>query len=118
MSDFQVMFCCNDDRGNFAGRVEAIEIHDEIRLFSPKATPPVMKWTERPAYTNVQVGRRAFSCRNHQAWVGNWCWDTATMTEKQALLLIKHLLETGWVVEEWAESGPFSQLVAEHRTTP
>lgn len=111
----RVMFCCNDERGQFAGQVEIVEVGGEARLVCQKPRPPTMKWHEHPTYTNVQVGRRSFACQNgsRQVNVGNVFWDSASMTTTQARLLIAHLLETGWTVEEHAEDGPFADLVVE-----
>jgi len=111
MSDFCVMFCCNDDYGGFSGRVEAVEIQDEIRLVCSKAALPVMKWCEQSRYTSVQIGRRSFPCHSRQVNVGNIFWDAASMTETQARTLVQHLLETGWTVEEHTEGGQFADLL-------
>jgi hypothetical protein len=107
----QVMFCCNDERGAFAYRVEQVSIANELELVCSKERPPAMKWTERKTYTNVQIGRNAFSCSNRQTCVGNVFWDAAMMTLTQARLLVRHLLASGWSVEEHAEEGPFADLV-------
>lgn len=104
------MFCCNDGHGIFTGHVAAIDVHDEISLIWPSDREPVMKWTERDRYTNVQVGRRAFSCTNRQSCVGNVFWDSADMTLAQARLLVSHLLSSGWLVEMRALDGSFADL--------
>jgi hypothetical protein len=109
---YRVMFCCNDERGMFAGRVAAVEIQDEVSLIWPSDREPVMRWTERPRYTNVQVGRRAFACTNRQSCVGNVFWDSADMTAAQACALVEHLIASGWLVEMRADDGPFAVIAA------
>lgn len=111
MTTYLVMFCCNDERGDFAGRVEQVSVGNELELVCSKERPPVMKWTERERYTNVQIGRRAYPCvGKRQTCVGNVFWDAITMTETAALKLVAGLLNNGWSVEQYAEDGPFAAL--------
>lgn len=51
------------------------------------------------------------ACSNHQTWVGNWCWDSVQMSEVAARVLIRDLIAGGWTFEEWADEGPFADLV-------
>lgn len=110
MTIYSVMFCCNDERGNFTGRVEAIEVGEEIRLVWPSDRAPTLRFRDSTPPT-VQVGRRNYPCRGRQCWVGNVCWDATSMEADTAHLFVDHLLASGWVVEEHAEDGLFANLV-------
>lgn len=108
----RVMFCCNDERGMFAGRVEIVEVDDHVRLVYQRARPPRMRWLELTQSTKIAIGRQAFAYKNRQVNVGNVFWDSATMTTTQCALLLRHLLANGWSVEERAEDGPFAGLLS------
>ena len=106
-SHHSVMFLCNDDHGMPTGRVEAVEISDEIRLVWPTERPPTLRVRER----RFNVGRYHYAHFGHTTWVGNIFWDSVTMHVSEARMLIRNLLAAGWVVEEHAESGPFAHLI-------
>lgn len=112
-----VAFCCNDERGNFAGRVVEIGIEDMIRLEAPHERGLLMKWTERDRYTNVQIGRRAFATvGKRQVCIGNVFWDAIGMSAKQARALVEYLLGFGWAITEHACEGPFADFAAQEQT--
>lgn len=99
-----VLFCCNDDRGNFTGHVDTVEIADEIRL------------TGLPRRLDIRdgrakVSRHEYPCHDVVPWVGNIMWDGCSMTLVDARRLVGNLLAGGWTVEEWADEGPFADLV-------
>lgn len=104
MTRYTVMLCCNDERGNFTGRVEQVSIEDEIRLESR---------TERGlgvAFDRslLRVSRRYFRCSNHQSCVGNIFHDAVSMEKDSAKLLVEYLIERGWSITEHACDGPRS----------
>jgi hypothetical protein len=98
-----VMFCCNDDRGNFTGRVEQVEVANDIRLVGLPRKMAVMP-------TMVKVSRHTYECSDFVPWVGNIFWDACSMSESEALRLVRDLITSGWTVEEYAERGPFAKL--------
>jgi hypothetical protein len=98
------MFCCNDERGNFTGRIEHVAIDEEnITLVGPSITYRV---EER----GILVGRRRFSHIDAADWVGHWFWNSATLHTQEAKRLVSYLLERGWRAEEWPSDGPFASL--------
>jgi hypothetical protein len=99
-----VSFCCNDDRGNFVDKVCEVCIGEDIHL---AGDPLRMSWIDQ----HVKVGRRTFRCGPRQVWIGNVFWDGANMTKAWAIALVRYLIERGWVVEQYAEDGPFADLV-------
>lgn len=104
---FRVMFCVNDDRGNPSGRVEEIDIGEEMRLSGPSRA---CRFEGVGADRRVRIGRRLFPCRGHAPWVGNIFWDATSMTLEPTRELVKYLLANGWVIEEHAEKGPLADL--------
>lgn len=106
MMVYRVMFCCNDDRGNFAGRVEEIEVGDLVRIVAVNA--PTFRVLPRD---QIKIGRRYYATRGEWSeWVGNIFWNSVSMREEEALRLVRELLANGWAVEEWAEEGPFAEI--------
>lgn len=104
MTRYTVMLCCNDERGNFTGRVEQVSIGDEIHLEATGRAP-----TLRFEPEFIKVGRARFDCRSHQTWVGNVFWDAVNMDEVAAANLVEHLLSLGWTITEQACDGPFAK---------
>jgi hypothetical protein len=107
----RVAFCCNDERGNHTECVSAIDFGDcDLRITGPDKTM-------RPVMFGVKVGRRKYETTG--MWVsgaGNICWDATAMPLDAARLLVSDLLCSGWQVEEYAEGGPFADLLATTRT--
>lgn len=103
MANVTVLFCCNDDHGNFTNTVGQIDISDEnIHILGrPVALHEGKK---------LMVGRRRFEHHGIQEWVGNWCWNAAQMSEDEARRLITYLLNRGWWAEEYPTEGPWADL--------
>lgn len=112
MTTYRVMLCCNDERGKFSGRVNEVDIADEIRIVCTKERGPTMAFLCSNGETpdRVRVGTRIFACRDRDVWVGNVFWDATSMSLEVARELVSHLLANGWAVEEHAENGPFADL--------
>ena len=104
MKRYTVMFCCNDERGASRGRVEQVEIADEITLVHVGARQPMITFGD----DFVRLSRHSFTCRDHQSCVGNIFWDSVSMDVDTACLLVDQLLRAGWRVDQWAEDSPFS----------
>lgn len=113
-----VMFACNDYRnGNRTAWVDAVEIPDWIRVEGPRLhygtevvrasvgalgdTAPRRRWY-------LHVGRSHYYAARYQTWVGNWCWDLATLSLADANRLFEMLRRRGWGIEEGA-SGLFDR---------
>lgn len=105
MTSYRIMLCCNDDRGNPTGRVEEIQIGDEIKLVHPGRGI-----TLHHQGTSTKIGRISYDSRNPATWVGNVFWDAVTMDADVAHILAQNLISSGWVIEEMAEDGPFAKL--------
>lgn len=104
---YRVMFCCNDERGNFTGRVVELDIADEVHLRCSNDRGLSIRFLF-PA--GVKVGRRTFGGGDRQLWVGNVFWDSFSMTLGPARELVAYLIASGWVVEGAADDGPFADL--------
>ena len=107
---YRVMLCCNDEHGNFAGRVTWIDIADEIRIASTNTLGAYVAFWQGRHGLEVKVIRRKFDCSQRMVCVGNVFWDSVAMSIETARELVTYLLASGWVVEEHAEEGPFADL--------
>lgn len=110
---FQVMFLCNDERGNFTGRAEVVEIENEVKLVCQRERGVAMRYVP----VGVKIGRWTYPCRDTSTWAGNVFWDSALLDASHARQLVARLLEGGWAVEEHAEEGPLADLLTT-RTKP
>jgi hypothetical protein len=99
-----VLFCCNDDRGNFTGRVDCVEVANDIRI---TGLPRKLEIRDGRA----KVSRHEYPCHDVVPWVGNIMWDGCSMSLTDARRLVRNLIDSGWTVEEWTEEGPFADLV-------
>lgn len=107
MRNHLVMFCCNDERGVFAGRVEQVSIGNEIELVWPGDRAPAL----RIFAGMLQVGRgKRYPFWDRRTCVGNIFWDSVKMDEGTARSLVEYLLAIGFAVELFAEDGPFTDL--------
>lgn len=104
MTSYRVTFRCNDDRGNFTGRVSDIHVGREIMLSGSSRTLRFLS-------DGVKVGRYIYTCSDYSVWTGNLFWDSVSMSRASARCLVEDLLAAGWMVEAYAEDGPFSDLV-------
>lgn len=119
----RVAFCCNDQRGNETGRVDAIDFSDS-RGHEARLTGPALRfwlWVNSIATTNplarVKVGRRFFDITPHsyKYGYGNWCWDAVTMSQAESKRLLAYLLERGFEAEDWTLTGPFAAIIQAHK---
>ena len=85
-----VAFACNDpDNGLFAGKVEMGEIDgNEIDRGDPVTFTETAK--------GFRIHRKEFAVIGSREWVGNWCWNSYTMTVKESNRLASHLRDKGW----------------------
>lgn len=112
MTVYRVMFCCNDERGVFTGRVTNVEIGDEISLVWPKDHGPSLRWFGSGKFMQVQIGRgRRMVCDRRDVCVGNVFWDATSMQLETARKIVRALLASGWAVEMHADDGPFADLM-------
>ena len=104
-----VGFCCNDDHGMFAARVEGIDIGGDVRLVGPRIGAKATRMLV--GKERVKIGRRWFGCTRWMSGVGNIFWDATGMTPSEAHRLLRYLLETGWCVEEFTHGSMFEHIV-------
>lgn len=120
MSAF-ISFCCNDVRGNDAGRIEYVDLEDH-RGFLARMQGPALTFRHAPNGTladggRVKVGRRFFSIHpaSYKSWCGNWCWDGARFDLAEAQRLLAYLIQRGWQAEDWDTEGPWVRLIEQSR---
>ena len=109
---FAVMLCCNDpDTGNFAGRLEAIDVADNLRLESKRHdwSPRLRLIVKDGRYTALSVSNRHFPIRDYQQHVGNWCWNRARMDGAAVLDMLNWLKVRGWYSCDEAEESLYDR---------
>lgn len=95
-----VSLCCNDDRGNCAGRVRKVDIDDDgelIELESPwwsendydRVFPSV-----RIEARHVRVGHARLLVSRDRDWYGNIFWHGFEVFADDARKLVRYLTET------------------------
>lgn len=97
-------FACNDERGNFTGKAERIEI-GALSLVCTLMYGGVK--LETVAGQQVRVGRLILPYSDYKYGVGNWCWDGYRFDEEDVLKIISYLQKSkNWTCEE----GPCEQF--------
>lgn len=104
-----VSFCCNDDRGSFAGRVRAVHIDadgDTIELESPYLSEsaynrvfPLIRfeWPQQ-----IYVGHLRLLMVSEKDWHGNIFWHQVTLLRDDVKRLARYLVDVrGFQVCAW-----------------
>jgi hypothetical protein len=94
-----LMLAVNNEYGNRVGQVDRVEIDDLISL---EGEPVSCVYLPQA----VMVGSLWFNHEGYQTWVGNICWDCATLESKDVAAIINYLHKLGWSCTE-AETGLF-----------
>lgn len=112
-----VAFACNDERGNFTGRTEAVnfvsEEHGNVDLCCQMPRGQVVR-LEPEMEDGLRVGRRQFRACGWTEWYGNMAWNATRMTLAETERLLRHLLACGYTVEGYDCDTPFAVIVEEH----
>jgi hypothetical protein len=97
----QLMLAVNDHRnGNHTGQVDQVEVDDLIYL---EGEPVSCNVNERQ---NLEVDNLRFYLENYNTWVGNICWDCATLESADIAKIVNYLRLIGWDCTE-AETSLF-----------
>jgi hypothetical protein len=89
-----VDLACNDDRGQFASGVEAVQIGDVLSL---EGDP--IDCTD-PTRSTVTIDGLALESHGYIPWHGNMAWDAIRVSLDDACRLIAHLRARHWTVLE------------------
>ena len=96
----QLMLAVNDPRnGAHTGQVDQVEIDDLIYLEGE----PVSCGTD--GYS-LEIDGLRFNLKGYGVWVGNMCWDCATLESVHVAKIVNHLRSLGWSCTE-AETSLF-----------
>ncbi len=103
MKSILIEFACNDPgNGNDTGRVGKIQlvIGGECAAeldcwFWPPSRFPRFSAALAPDRW-VRISQRTFRILGYSNWVGNWCWDAASVTPVVAADILNYLRELGW----------------------
>lgn len=111
----EVDFCCNDpNNGLFTGKVSDFNIDlpcgEPLELSGPECRITVL-------VNRIKIGQKSFLFRNYREWVGNWCWNAATLEDEAVWRLVSYLRD----VKKWTcQCGPTGlfDLINENRGEP
>lgn len=101
--NIQLHLACNNDNGNHTGVVVAAEVLDTIYLEGD----PVSCTATSPSVLNI--AGLSFNLKGYGRWVGNICWDCATLESTHVATIINYLRTLGWSCTE-AESSLFDKF--------
>jgi hypothetical protein len=96
---------CNDDRsGRFQDTVDAIEVHQgtDCLLSLERYGEPLFCHI---APVGLTIGSVTIPYTVHGSWVGNWCWETFTITSNHLQEVLRLLAATHWQLSEADEDG-------------
>ena len=100
-----VDFACNDPyNGNFVGKFHMMSVRageDDIDFEGPWNQSEGI--TFRIAEDHAYVGRLKVPIWSYREWVGNWCWNSITVSWDEALKIINYLGKSktgGWHMSE------------------
>lgn len=102
----KIMLACNDWRnGNWLGVCESVEIADITlvggRVTSAHSSERLINAKAYEGDTTLRVGRVSIPCLSYKTWVGNWCWDCASVRAIHALKVMNYLAgKPDWHCEE------------------
>lgn len=103
-----VHFACNDERGRFTGKFDAVDFRDGdghvVSLEGPKTSLSIEA-------DRIRVSRWSYARGGWQKYVGNIIWDAVNLSVPGARLLLTRLLDRGFQWDEFTEGGPLSDLV-------
>lgn len=85
-------FACNDDQGNFSGRVDAIRVDDLLQL---EGDPLRLALGVQTIIEGMSVRARSYI-----QWHGNVVWDAIQLDEHDTARLLEHLRRNHWTVIE------------------
>lgn len=91
MTTMQIDLCVNDpNNGNSTGMLWAIQFDNVIHLESNFIPDPDVRCYRCDDH-HVKIGRRKFPIIGYAFWVGNWCWDTITVTVATANEILAYI---------------------------
>lgn len=97
--------CNNPDNGNPQGYVESVQIN--VGSIEPALVLEGnrLKCRAYPTIYVLSLGHfKKIELLNYHTWVGNWCWNMATVSAKEAVKVVNYLKRRGWHCEGgWAD---------------
>lgn len=137
MKTVHVMFCWNDRRGNFCGRMEKVDFqtpdghnHELESKFVEGIRVRHAENKFKPNGISIKIGKDYFTCLTWTPWVGNIHWDGTTMTANEFTKLLLRLMAEGFrpmagsvefcdawdMAEQSGESDPIREWVKKEWT--
>jgi hypothetical protein len=93
-----VMLACNDDNGNFDGKMRIVEVHDCLYLEHEGFLEDeglAFALGDDHGVPSLVIGGCKFQYISRREWVGNICWDLFWMYGKAVQELLNYLVKTG-----------------------
>jgi len=117
-----VDFACNDpDNGNFVGKFHMMQVRagdDDMEFDGPWSQSEGITFSAKDG--KARIGRIIVPFWSYRQWVGNWCWDSISVSWVEALRIINYVGKNkagGWHMS----NGPtelFDAFNERHEITP
>jgi hypothetical protein len=95
-----LMLAVNDSNGAHTGQVDRVEVDNLIYLEGDPVSCHAL-WPR-----TFEIDGLHFNLKGYKAWVGNMCWDCATLEHVHVSKIVEHLRSIGWGCTE-AETSLF-----------
>ena len=113
-------FACNDpDNGNFVGRFDRMDLDAGglHMVFDGPEETICFDFPMHGGYGSVTINEEHFPSLAYREWYGNWCWNAASFTWREALTIVNYLGANGWRVTD-GPSDLFEAFNERHEITP
>ena len=102
--------CNQDNSGIFMGAFDALILNDRDgeRLIEMDG-PEIRLDYERPStltkckFSRLLLGKLKINFFGMREWIGNWCWNSYSISEDNAVKVINYLLKHRWSPTEAGE---------------
>lgn len=102
---YRLAMACNDHRnGSYTGHVSTIHIadsHGDVLLLAGDRplSCGVSRSPNSNKLRNLRIGHLRLRLHSYSTWVGNWCWDEATLDTDDLAKVVNYLRKRGWHCE-------------------
>jgi len=89
-----LMLCCNNEQGNFTGKITSIEFHDKLfeTLISFESADDDSICDCKIESGSIKLDKKEFKFKSYTPYVGNIMWDSCWMADNEANKIWEYLL--------------------------